>query len=392
MKYAPVTDRLAGLGSDKWVLNAAAARRMAEGHPVINLTIGEPDVKTPPALIETAIAAMRDGRTGYSNGRGETSMLAALSKRYSDRIGRPFGPENFLCLPGTQTSLYVVFQTLCEPGCEVIVGDPLYATYEGIIRASGAEPVTAPLRPNMNFRLQADDIADLITDRTRVIFINTPHNPTGAILQQSDLDALGELARAHDLWIVSDEVYGDLTHEGRPFYSALGNPAYAERTVVTASISKSHAAPGFRSGWAVGPAEFCARALPLSETMLFGSQPFIEDMTAQALSEPPELASAMAARMANRARIVHEALDGVAGLRVLRPEAGMFALIDIRALSTDSLAFALDLLDKANVALMPGASFGTAFEGWLRLALNASDDDTREACARIRAHVEALPA
>jgi len=386
MRYASVTERLAGLGSDKWVLNAAAQRRAAMGHPVINLTIGEPDVPTPTDLIETACTAMRAGRTGYSNGRGESSLLNALSKRYTAQLGRDIRTDRFLCLPGTQTSLYLVFSALCEPGCEVILGDPMYATYEGIIRASGAVPVPVALRPDMKFRLQADDVAEKITDKTRVIFLNSPHNPTGAILQPDGLSAIGELAQRHDLWIVSDEVYGDLTHDGRPFTSALSDPAFEERTICTASISKSHASPGFRSGWAVGPAEFCRRALPLSETMLFGSQPFIADMTAEAVSAPPTLARGMAERMAHRARIIEDELHGIAGLRVHRPEAGMFALLDVRALSNDSRSLALDILEQADVAMMPGSSFGSALEGWLRVALNASDDDTREACARLRAY------
>lgn len=392
MKYAKVTEHLAGLGSEKWKLNAAAQLRARAGHRVINLTIGEPDVPTPRDLIDTACHAMQAGRTGYSNGRGEPGLLAALSARYSARLGRPVDTDRFLCLPGTQTSLYLVFRALCEPGCEVILGDPMYATYEGLIRASGATPVPVRLHQNQNFRLQATDVEDKITDATRVIFVNTPHNPTGAILQPQDLRALGDLARQHDLWIVSDEVYGDLTHGGRAFTSALADPEFEDRTIVTASISKSHAAPGFRSGWACGPAAFCTRALPLSETMLFGSQPFISDMTAKAVSAPPVLAQAMAARMARRAQILFDGLDGVAGLRVHRPEAGMFALIDIRSQSDNSLAYALDLLERTDVAVMPGASFGVAFEGWLRVALNASDADTAEACGRIRAHAERIAA
>lgn len=386
MRYASVTERLSGMGSDKWVLNAAAQRRQRAGYPVINLTIGEPDVPTPTDLIETACAAMRSGRTGYSNGRGENSLLDALSKRYTEQLRRPIQTDRFLCLPGTQTSLFLVFSALCEPGCEVILGDPMYATYEGIIRASGAVPVAVALRPDKKFRLQANDVALKISEKTRVIFLNSPHNPTGAILQPEGLRALGELAQQHDLWIVSDEVYGDLTHDGRPFTSALADPAFEDRTICTASISKSHASPGFRSGWAIGPAEFCHRALPLSETMLFGSQPFIADMTAEAVSAPPTLARGMAERMAHRARIIEDELHGVAGLRVHRPEAGMFALLDVRALSNDSRGLALDILEKADVAMMPGSSFGSALEGWLRVALNASDDDTREACARLRAY------
>jgi len=383
MRYAPITDRLAGLGSDKWVLHAAAQARRARGQEVINLTIGEPDVPTPPDLIAAATRGMQTGRTGYSNGQGEPELLDALSDHYTAMLKRNIDRDRFLCLPGTQTALYLAFMALCEPGTEVILGDPMYATYEALIRASGARPIPVALRADAAFRLQAADVARHITPATRVLFLNTPHNPTGAVLTPQALAELCALAEKHDFWVVSDEVYQDLTHDGVVFTSALADPAHASRVIAAASISKSHAAPGFRSGWLCGPAEFCRRALPLSETMLFGSQPFIADMTAEALRSPPDLAHAMAARMARRARLIHEGLDGVAGLRVHRPEAGMFALVDIRALSNDSQAFAMALLDATGVAVMPGASFGKAFEGWLRLALNASDAATADACARI---------
>jgi arginine:pyruvate transaminase len=383
MIYADVTRRIAGLGSDKWRLSAAATQRRREGREVINLTIGEPDVPTPDSLKDAAIRAMQAGRTGYSNGRGEPVLLDALSARFTRLTGRPIGADRFLCLPGTQTSLYLALMATCEPGTEVILGDPMYATYEGLIRASGAVPVPVTLRADQGFRLQAADIAARITPATRMIFVNTPHNPTGAILRPDDLDAICALAARHDLWVLSDEVYTDLTHGEAVFTSALANPDHESRVIITGSISKSHAAPGFRAGWLCASADFCATALPLSETMLFGSQPFIADMTAQALASPPDLARAMAARMENRARIIFDALDGQAGLRVHRPEAGMFALLDIRALAMDSQRFALDLLDATAVAAMPGASFGAGLEGWLRLALNASDADTAEACRRI---------
>ncbi len=383
MRYSPLTERLRGLGSDKWRLTMAARERRAKGLEVLDLTIGEPDVPTPPDLVEVARAAMQAGRTGYSNGRGEPGLLEALSRTRSARLGRAIGTDRFLCLPGTQTSLYLALMALCAPGDEVVLGDPMYATYEALVRACGAAPVPVPLRPEAGFRLQAADVDAAITARTRVLFLNTPHNPTGAVLEPADLRDLCELAAARDLWILSDEVYADLTHGQTAFTSALADPAFEERVIVAASISKSHAAPGFRSGWLCGPAEFCTRALPISETMLFGSPPFIADMTAHALLQPPETARAMAARMARRAEMVVQALDGVAGLTVHRPQAGMFALIDIRAIEGDSLAFALRLLEATGVALMPGASFGAALEGWLRLALSATDAETAEACARL---------
>ncbi|MBE2275821.1 MAG: aminotransferase class I/II-fold pyridoxal phosphate-dependent enzyme [Rhodobacteraceae bacterium] len=386
MRYAAVTDRLAGLGSAKWMLHTKARAMKDAGREVIELTIGEPDAPTPPALIEAATAAMRAGRTGYSNGRGEPALLAALAQRYTARRGRPFGTDQVICLPGTQTSLYAVFRTLVQADDEVILGDPMYATYEGVIRQAGASPVPVALRPEAGFRLQAADVAAAITPRTRVIFVNTPHNPTGAVLRPADIAALGALAAEHDLWIVSDEVYEELVFPGVTFTSPLSFPELAARTVACASISKSHAAPGFRSGWVVGPADFTRRLLPLSETMLFGSQPFLADATALAVAEPSPIAGGMAERFARRAALIAEALDGTAALRVHRPEAGMFALIDVRATGRSGEAFALGLLDSQAVAVMPGESFGAGLAGWLRVSLTQPDDRIAEACRRIATH------
>lgn len=385
MNYASITNRLADLGGAKWKVHFEARKLRGEGRKIIELTIGEPDVPPPAALIEAAVAALHQGRTGYSNGRGEAGLLRVLAERYSARRGRPFHPGQFLCLPGTQTVLYMIFAALTEAGDEVLVGDPMYATYEGVIRASGATPVPVRLSPEAGFRLQAEDVAARITPKSRVLFLNSPHNPSGAVLRRAEIDALGALARKHDLWIVSDEVYEDLVFPGVTFTSPLDVPSLAERTVAAASISKSHAAPGFRSGWCVGPEEFIARALPLAETMLFGNQPFLADATAAVLSAPSDVASGMARRFQRRARMLHGRLHGLAGLRVHEPEAGMFALIDIRASGMDGECFALALLREKGVAVMPGESFGEGLAGWLRLSLTRPDDEIAAAAEAIAA-------
>ncbi len=390
MKYASVTDRLAGLGGAKWALHARARHLKARGVEIIELTIGEPDVATPDAFIAEAHRSMLAGRTGYSNGRGEPGLVKALAARYSARRGRTITPEQVMCLPGTQTTLYAVMRAIAEAGDEVLIGDPLYATYEGIIAQSGARMVPVPLRPEHGFRMQVADVAARITPASRVLFLNTPHNPTGALLRREDLVALGELARQHDLWILSDEVYEDMVFAGNTFASPLDLPELADRVIVTCSISKSHAAPGFRSGWCIGPEEFCARLLPLSETMLFGSQPFIADMTQMAVSQPSPVAAGMVERFSRRAALIADRLDGVAGLRVHRPEAGMFALVDARATGLSGVAFAEGLLDAQRVAVMPGESFGAGLAGWLRLTLTQPDEMTAEAARRIAAHAASV--
>lgn len=386
MRYSPVLDRLATLGSAKWEVHYAAGRLAAAGRDVIDLTIGNPDVPAPDALVEAAAAAMRAGRTQYSTGRGEARLRAALAARYAARAGRAVTPGQVLCFPGTQTALYAVLTGLAEPGAEVLVGDPMYATYEAVIRAGGATPVLVPLRPELGFRLSADDLAARVTAKTRVIFLNTPHNPTGAVLTPAGLGAIGEVARAHDLWIVSDEVYEELVFDGTPFASPFDRAELADRTVVVSSISKSHAAPGFRSGWSVSSAECADRLLPLSETMLFGNQPFIADMTAEAVAAPSAVAEGMRARFAARARYLADRLAQETALRVHRPEAGMFALVDVSATGMGDTAYAMDLLEATGVAVMPGTSFGASLAGWVRVALTVDDTRFRAAADRIVAH------
>ncbi|TPW29914.1 pyridoxal phosphate-dependent aminotransferase [Pararhizobium mangrovi] len=382
MHYASITERLADLGSGKWAVHLAARERIASGEPIIELTIGEPDVPVDPALVAACTDAMTAGRTRYSSGRGEPELLAVLAEKYSERAGRRVTPENVLCFPGTQTALFAVMLTLTEAGDDVLVGDPFYATYEGIIRASGAGMRTVPLRAEAGFRMQAKDLEAAITPECRVLLLNSPHNPTGAVLSAEDVAAIGAVCEKHDLWIVCDEVYEELVFEGEAA-SPFDDPRFAERAIAVSSISKSHAAPGFRSGWAIGPAEFCRRALPVSETMLFGNQPFIADMTTAALSNDPGTSRGMRKAYRRRARLIEEALREAPGLRPLPPAAGMFILLDVSPTGLAGADFALALLDEAGVAVMPGSSFGDNAEAYVRLSLTVPDETLREACRRI---------
>lgn len=382
MRYASVTDRLAGLGSDKWAVHFRARQMKQAGHEIIELTIGEPDIPTPTDMIDVAERAMRAGRTGYSSGRGEPALLAALSAKYTARTGRQIGPENIMCFSGTQTALSMVMMGLAEEGDEIITGDPLYATYDGVVRATGATRVSVPLRPEKGFRMQAADLERVITPRSRVLLLNSPHNPTGAVLSAAEIAEIGEVCIRHNLWIVSDEVYELMIYNGT-FASPLDRAELADRTIAVASISKSHAAPGFRSGWCIAPKEFTERLLPLSESMLFGGQPFIADMTAYALSRPSTAAATMRESFLRRAQRISERLDGKAGIVAKIPQAGMFILADIRATGLSGQDFAMRLLEEELVAVMPGESFGDNLAGYLRLSLSVADDKIDAACAGI---------
>jgi arginine:pyruvate transaminase len=383
MRYASITDRLASLGSEKWAIHAEARRMKADGNRIIELTIGEPDVPPDPVLLQEAVRAMHGGRYRYSNGRGEPSIVEALVRKYQKRR-TDVTEANVLCFPGTQTALFAVMLGLVEAGDAVLVGDPLYATYEGVIRSTGAERIAVPLRPENGFHMKADDLEAAITPQARVLLLNTPHNPTGAVLSAEELAEIGAVCRRHDLWIVCDEVYEQLVF-GSAFASPFDNPDLAERTIVVSSISKSHAAPGFRSGWAVGPTEFCTRLLSVSETMLFGGQPFIADMTAYALDNPIATAATMRRTYQGRATRLADALSRAPGLVPVPPEAGMFIVVDVSRTGMSGEDFAWALLREELVAVMPGSSFGDGAQGFIRLSLTVPDEDIDEACRRITA-------
>ncbi len=390
MRYAAITSRLNGLGSEKWAVHLEGRRRAALGHDLIFLSIGEPDAAPPAGIFDVAEKQLRAGRTKYSNGRGETTILNALSTMYSTRTGRRITTNQFLFLPGTQTALYTAMMTLVDSGDEVLMADPYYATYESVIAAAGGIPIPVRLSPDEHFHLDASAVEKAITPATRVLLMNTPSNPTGAVFTAGEIARIGAVCTKHNLWIISDEVYATLTYGDHVFASPFDNLDLADRTVVVSSISKSHALPGLRCGWIAASEGFCEKALPISETMLFGSQPFLEDATAFALSSHfPEI-DVMKCSYERRAKKVVSVLKKSKSASAQMPEGGMFVMVDIRNTGLSGDAFARKLLDEENVVTMPGESFGAGGAGHVRVALTVSEEQMAEACRRIVALAERL--
>jgi arginine:pyruvate transaminase len=383
MRYAAITERLKGLGSEKWLVHVEGKRREAQGEKLIFLSIGEPDALPPKAVMDVAERQMRAGRTRYSNGRGEAEVLQALSRMYSRRAKREISPDQFIFLPGTQTALYAAMLGVCDLGDEVLMCDPYYATYEGVIAAAGGIPVPVRVDPDHGFHLRPSDLEAKITPRSRVLLLNTPNNPTGAVFTREEIAGIAEVCERHDLWIISDEVYSTMTYGNTVFASAFDDPRFADRTIVVSSVSKSHAMPGFRCGWIAASEEFCEHLLPVVETMLFGSQPFLEDATAFALDNDfPEVA-AMKQGYERRARALLGGLNGSGHASAHMPEGGMFVMVDIRKTGLSGDAFAMRLLEEERVVTMPGESFGEGGAGHLRVALTVDESAIAEAARRI---------
>jgi arginine:pyruvate transaminase len=383
MRYASITDRLSGLGAEKWHVHFRALEKKRRGEEVLFLSIGEPDFEAPAAVIDTAVRQLKAGRTRYSNGRGERPVLEAVARKYARRTVRDVSPDQVLFLPGTQTALYASMMTLAEAGDEVLVPEPYYVTYDGVIAATGATLVPVRLDPADHFHLTPAALERAITPRSRVLLLNSPSNPTGAVLTRSEIEAIGAICRRHDLWIVSDEVYADLVFDGHAFASPFDSPELAERTVVVSSVSKSHAMTGYRAGWAIGPQAFTERLQGIAEVMLFGSPPFIQDATAYALDNDFVEVHQMREASQRRARLIVDALANQPGISCRMPEGGMFVFTDVRRSGLTGEAFALELLDDEGVAVMPGEVFGPSGHGHIRIGLTIDDQVLEEALGRI---------
>jgi arginine:pyruvate transaminase len=383
MHYAAITERLKGLGSEKWLVHIEGRRREAQGEELIFLSIGEPDAPPPKAILDVADRQMRAGRTRYSSGRGEPEVLAALARMYSKRTRRNVTMDQFLFLPGTQTALCSAMLGVVDVGDEVLMCDPYYATYEGVIAAAGGVPVPVRVDPDHGFHLRAADLEAKVTARSRALLLNSPNNPTGAVFTRDEIAAIGEVCERHDLWIISDEVYATMTYGNTVFASPFDDPRFADRTVVVSSVSKSHAMPGFRCGWIAASEEFCDRLLPVTETILFGSQPFLEDATAFALDNHFPETDDMKRAYERRARALLEGLDGARHAFAHMPEGGMFVMVDIRKTGLSGDDFAMRLLDEERVVTMPGESFGEGGSGHLRVALTVDEAEIAQAAKRI---------
>ncbi len=382
MKLAPLIDRIASKVAAAWQIHFDALKKRETGADVILLTVGDPDQAPPGAIIEATVDALRRRRTGYSPIVGYPQVREAIAARFARRTGQPCTAENVVVVPGAQAGLYCALQCLAGPGDEVVVGEPLYANYEAVVGAAGATMVTVPLRPENGFHLDLDAFARAITPKTRLVWINSPHNPTGAVMTRQELQTVTEACRHHDLWLLSDEVYEDLAF-ARPHVSPWTLPGMAERTVVVSSLSKSHAIPGFRFGWIIGPTVLAKPMFNLLLCMLYGGPPFIQDGALAALkAELPEAAS-LSADYRKRSALLANILTEAPLCKVIRPEGGMFVLLDVRATGLGSEGFAYGLLERESVAVLPCDGFGPSAAGHLRISLTTDEVRLADAGRRI---------
>ncbi len=387
VRLSPLAARIGGAGAEAWEIHTQAVRRQAAGDDVIALTIGDPDFDTPPAIVEAAVAELRAGNTHYTDVAGIAPLREAVARYQSRLSDRDIDPDQVAVLLGAQNALFSAALCLFGAGDEVIVPEPAYVTYEAVIGASGATIVWVPLSAARDFHIDPADVAAAITERTRGILLNFPHNPTGALLPDAAAREIADLCRAHDLWLISDEVYSSLIFEGR-HSNPCALPGMAERSVIVNSVSKSHAMTGWRLGWTVAPAPVTEALGKLALCMSFGNPSFTQSALAAWLERDlPELAE-MKQAYRRRRDLVFQRLAGVPGLGPHNPEAGMFMMVDVRGTGLGAKDFAWRLLEAKGVSVLPNDPFGPSAAGHVRISIALDEAKLGEACGRIAEFVE----
>jgi aspartate/methionine/tyrosine aminotransferase len=365
----------------------------AQGRPLVSLMRGEPDLPTPPPIIEAAAQALRDGRTGYPHNQGEPALRAAVAEKLERQIGHRYSPaEEILITTGATLGIYAALAAVFDPGDEILVPSPIYDAYQSVIDLVGgvARPVAAPLQDG-RFGLDLEALAAACGSRTRALLLNTPWNPTGTVLRRDELAAVGELAERRNLVVISDEIYEAIVYdEHRHLSPAALSDEMRRRTIVVNSFSKTYAMTGWRLGYCAGPAALIRAAYLVLQQSSRGPATFVQDAGVAALRGPQECVAAMQREYAARRRQLYEALSGLRATTVLPPEGGFFALLDVRALGRPSDEIRSRLLMEAGVVVVHGAAYGAPGEGTLRVSFASGGENLRTGLSRLRDGLEAL--
>jgi len=388
-RFADIVERVLPDGTDPWVLHWEARQAEAAGKDVIVLSVGDPDLDTPPAVIDSAMRAMRSGDTHYTETLGRPALRAAIAERHTARTGQSVTADNVIVLGGTQNALFVASLFVAGPGDEVIALDPMYATYPATIRASGAKlvPVASPAARDFHNDLGAIEAA--ITPKTRAIFVATPNNPSGVVLSEAEVEGLAEIARRRGVWLVSDEVYAGIADGGR--VPSLG-ARLPEQVLTVASLSKTHAMTGWRCGWLVGPEDFIARAHDLAQCMLYGLPGFVQEAGVTALGIAEQSEATMREYCQRRREVLYSGLKDVPGIRACYPQAGMFMLIDVSGTGLSGAQFVPQLYRAEGVSVLDGSVFGHETRNCVRASFAVEESSLHEAAQRIRRFCASLSA
>jgi arginine:pyruvate transaminase len=372
---------LNGNGSDGWDVFYRARAMVAAGQDVIELTIGEHDIRTDPAILDAMHQSALGGHTGYAAVPGIDALREAVAARVAAQSGVGTTRENVLITPGGQSALFAAHMAVCGPGDRALIVDPYYATYPGLVRAAGAQPRAVPTRSSRGF-LPEREVLETACDGATSLLINTPNNPTGAVYPCHTLEDIAEVVTRRDMWLISDEVYDTQVWEGAHL-SPRALPGMAERTLVVGSMSKSHAMTGSRIGWIIGAEDAIACLIDLATNTTYGVPGYIQDSALFALQQGPAREAEVAAPFLRRRALAERVLASQNLVRAIPAQGAMYVMLDVRGTGLTGEGFANALLDAEGIAVMPGESFGASAAGHVRVALTVADERLEAALRRL---------
>lgn len=349
---------------------------------VVHLEIGEPDFDTPPNICAAATKALDKGQTHYCNSQGIVPLRVEIAKQIERTRGVAVDPNRVIVTPGAKPIMFYSILALLEEGDEAIYSNPLYPIYESMINFTGAKAVPIPLREELGFRLDVGELKSKITPRTRLIIVNSPHNPTGGMLEESDIRAIAALAQEHDIIVLADEVYENIYYEDKPF-SIASLPGMLDRTILLSGFSKTYAMTGWRLGYAVVPPGLVDSIVYLIANSVSCTAAFIQHAGIEALTGSQDSVPKMVEEFKKRRDLIVDGLNAIPGISCFRPKGAFYVFPNIKKLGMDCNRLADYLLNEAGVAALAGTDFGKYGEGYIRLSYATSQENINKALERI---------
>lgn len=370
---------------------ASGIRKMfdlaAQYPEAIKLTVGEPNFDTPQYIKEAAKKAIDEGQTHYAPNAGIPELREAVADKYRKRYWEGYTKDHVIITVGTMEGLMLSMMLLLNPGDEILVPDPCFPNYYGQASIVGARAVPVPTYEKYDYRMQAADIEKAITPHTRALLLNSPCNPTGAVLTKEDILAIAKVVQEHDLWVLTDEPYDAIVYDGVQPYSIAQVPEVRDRVMVLNSFSKSYAMTGWRIGYLVAPEpEYIKKMAQLQEGVASCVSTFTQAAATEALKSTA-CVDQMVADYTRRRDILVDGLNAIPGITCRKSAGSFYAFPNIKAFGKTSQEFAEELLKNAGVVTVPGSAFGDMGEGYLRLVFANSDENLKEAVRRIADYV-----
>lgn len=393
MEYAPhialAAKRLKGEAAYEVLAKAKALE--AQGKKIVHLEIGQPDFRTPEPIIRAAIESLERGETGYAPTLGLQELREAIAKKESAMRGVSVDPAQVVVVPGAKTGLFLVMAATLNPGDEVIYPDPGFPAYENIATYLGAVLRPLPIVESRGFSFDRDTFASLVNEKTKLVVLNSPSNPTGGVIPADDLAFVAELAQKYDFHILSDEIYNELSFDGATVASIFDLPSVRERTLVVNGYSKTYAMPGWRLGYVIAPMAFMGVLEMLAVNLFSCTATFTQRAGVVAVSDVGDIEH-MRTEYQSRRDFLVEALNAIPGVTCAVPGGAFYVFPNITSFGKTSQEIADHLLANAGVAVLPGTAFGGHGEGYLRLSYATSRVELEEAVRRIASGLASISA